>query len=66
MKEIVMTPKPFSLKERDGKVLDEFAGKTFEFDDYNDAGEFIESHRQVAESRKKKRHSITKLQEDLI
>ena len=66
MKEIVVTPKTFSLKERDGKVIVEFEGETFEFDDYNDAGEFIESQRQVAERRKKKRHSITKLQEDLI
>lgn len=66
MKEVVVTPKTFSLKERDGKVIVEFEGKTFEFNDYNDAGEFIESHRQVTERRKKKRHSITKLQEDLI
>ena len=66
MKEIVLTPKTFSLKERDGKVIVEFEGETFEFDDYNYAGEFIESHRQVAESRKKNRHSIAKLQEDLI
>ena len=66
MKEIVATPKTFSLKERGGKVIVEFEGGTFEFDDYNDAGEFIESQRQVAESRKKNRHSIAKLQEDLI
>ena len=66
MKEIVATPKTFSLKEMDGKVIVEFEGKTFEFDNYNDAGEFIESQRQVAESRKKNRHSIAKLQEDLI
>ena len=66
MKEIVVTPKTFSLKERDGKVVVEFEGEMLEFDDYNDAGEFIESQRQVAERRKKKRHSITKLQEDLI
>ena len=63
MKEIVWTPKTFSLKERDGKVIVEFEGETFEFDDYNYAGEFIESHRQVAERRKKKWHSIAKLQE---
>lgn len=63
MKEIVLTPKTFSLKERDGKVIVEFEGETFEFDDYNYAGEFIESHRQVAERRKKKWHSIAKLQE---
>ena len=63
MKEIVATPKTFSLKEMDGKVIVEFEGKTFEFDNYNDAGEFIESHRQVAERRKKKWHSIAKLQE---
>ena len=62
MKEIVLTPKTFSLKERDGKVIVEFEGETFEFDDYNYAGEFIESHRQVAERRKKKWHSIAKLQ----
>ena len=66
MKEIVVTSKTFSLKERDGKIIVEFEGETFEFDDYNDAGEFIESQRQVTERRKKKRHSITKLQEDLI
>ena len=63
MKEIVLTPKTFSLKELDGKVIVEFEGETFEFDDYNYAGEFIESHRQVAERRKKKWHSIAKLQE---
>ena len=63
MKEIVATPKTFSLKEMDGKVIVEFEGKTFEFDNYNDAGEFIESHRQVTERRKKKWHSIAKLQE---
>ena len=63
MKEIVLTPKTFSLKEMDGKVIVEFEGKTFEFDDYNDAGEFIESHRQVTERRKKKWQSIAKLQE---
>jgi len=62
VKEIVLTPKTFSLKERDGKVIVEFEGETFEFDDYNYAGEFIESHRQVAERRKKKWHSIAKLQ----
>ena len=62
MKEIVLTPKTFSLKERDGKVIVEFEGETFEFDDYNYAGEFIESHRQVAERRKKKWHSIAELQ----
>ena len=66
MKEIVLAPKTFSLKERDNKIIVEFEGKTFEFDDYNDAGEFIESQRQVAERRKKKQHSIAKLQEDLI
>ena len=66
MKEIVVTPKTFSLKERDDKVIVEFEGKTFEFDDYNNAGEFIESQRQVAARKKKKQHSITKLQEDLI
>ena len=66
MKEIVVTPKTFSLKERDDKVIVEFEGETFEFDDYNDAGEFIESHRQATERRKKKWHSIAKLQEDLI
>ena len=62
MKEIVVTPKTFSLKERDGKVIVEFEGETFEFDDYNYAGEFIESYRQVAERRKKQWHSIAKLQ----
>ena len=61
-----VTPKTFSLKERDDKVIVEFEGKTFEFDDYNNAGEFIESQRQVAARKKKKQHSITKLQEDLI
>ena len=45
MKEIVATPKTFSLKEMDGKVIVEFEGKTFEFNDYNDAGEFIENQR---------------------
>lgn len=63
MKEIVLTPKTFLIKERDGKVIVEFEGEMFEFDDYNDAGEFIESQRQVAERRKKKWHSIAKLQE---
>ena len=53
MKEIVVTPKTFSLKERDDKVIVEFEGKTFEFDDYNSAGEFIESQRQVTERKKK-------------
>lgn len=43
MKKIVVKPKTFSLREREGKVIVEFEGKTFEFDDYNDAGEFIES-----------------------
>ena len=62
MKEIVVTPKTFSLKERDDKVIVEFEGKTFEFDDYNSAGEFIESQRQVTKRRKKKRQSIAKLQ----
>ena len=66
MKEIVVTPKTFSLKERDDKVIVEFEGETFEFDDYNYAGEFIESQRQVAERKKKKRQSIAKLQENLI
>lgn len=66
MKEIVVTPKTFSLKERDDKVIVEFEGETFEFDDYNDAGEFIESQRQVTKRRKKKRQSIAKLQENLI
>ena len=66
MKEIVVTPKTFLIKERDGKVIVEFEGEMFEFDDYNDAGEFIESQRQVAERRKKKRQSIAKLQENLI
>ena len=47
MKEIVVTLKTFSLIEQDGKVIVEFEGKTFEFDDYNDAGEFIENQRQV-------------------
>ena len=45
MKKIVVTPKTFLLKERDGKVIVEFEGETFEFDDYNDAGEFIENQR---------------------
>ena len=45
MKEIVVTPKTFLLKEQDGKVIVEFEGKTFEFNDYNDAGEFIENQR---------------------
>ena len=63
MKEIVLTPKTFSLREREGKIIVEFEGETFEFDNYNDAGEFIESQRQVAERRKKKWHSIAKLQE---
>ena len=66
MKEVVLTPKTFLIKERDGKVIVEFEGEMFEFDDYNDAGEFIESQRQVAERRKKKRQSIAKLQENLI
>ena len=47
MEEIVVTLKTFSLIEQDGKVIVEFEGKTFEFDDYNDAGEFIENQRQV-------------------
>ena len=38
MKEIIVIPKTFSLKERDDKVIVEFEGKTFEFDDYNSAG----------------------------
>ena len=63
MKEIVATPKTFSLKEMDGKVIVEFEGKTFEFDNYNDAGEFIESHRQVTERRKRKWQSIVNWQE---
>ena len=45
MKKTVVTPKTFSLKERDDKVIVEFEGKTFEFDDDNDAGEFIENQR---------------------
>ena len=45
MKEIVVAPKTFLLKERDDKVIVEFEGKTFEFNDYNDAGEFIENQR---------------------
>lgn len=45
MKKIVVTPKIFSIREREGKVIVEFEGKTFEFDDYNDAGEFIENQR---------------------
>lgn len=45
MKKILATPKTFLLKERDGKAIVEFEDKTFEFDDYNDAGEFIESQR---------------------
>ena len=61
MKEIVLTPKTFSLKERNGKVIVEFEGETFEFDDYNYAGEFIESHRQVAERRKKKMAQYCKI-----
>ena len=63
MKEIVVTSKTFSFKEMDGKVIVEFEGKTFEFDDYNDAGEFIESQRQVAEKKKKKWHNFVKSQE---
>ena len=45
MRKTVVTPKTFSLRERDGKVIVEFEGKTFEFDNYNDAGEFIENQR---------------------
>lgn len=45
MKKILVTPKTFLLKEQDGKVIVEFEGKTFEFNDYNDAGEFIENQR---------------------
>ena len=43
MKKKIVTPKTFSLRERDGKVIVEFEGQVFEFDDYKDAGEFIES-----------------------
>ena len=45
MKKILVTPKTFLLKEQDGKVIVEFEDETFEFDDYNDAGEFIENQR---------------------
>ena len=45
MKKTILKSKIFSLKERDGKVIVEFEDKTFEFDDYNDAGEFIENQR---------------------
>lgn len=45
MKKIIAKPKTFLIKEREGKIIVEFEGKTFEFDDYNDAGEFIESQR---------------------
>ena len=45
MKKIVVTPKIFSIREWEGKVIVEFEGKTFEFEDYNDAGEFIEHQR---------------------
>lgn len=45
MKKIVVTPKTFSIREREGKVIVEFEGETFEFEDYNDAGEFIENQR---------------------
>ena len=45
MKKILVTPKTFLLKEQNGKVIVEFEGKTFEFNDYNDAGEFIENQR---------------------
>ena len=45
MKKIIIKPKTFSIREREGKVIVEFKGKTFEFDDYNDAGEFIENQR---------------------
>ena len=45
MKKILVTPKTFLLKEQDGKVIVEFEVKTFEFNDYNDAGEFIENQR---------------------
>ena len=45
MKKIVAKPKTFSIREREGKIIVEFEGETFEFDNYNDAGEFIESQR---------------------
>lgn len=45
MKKIIVKPKTFSIREREGKVIVEFEGKTFEFEDYNDAGEFIENQR---------------------
>lgn len=45
MKKIIVKPKIFSIREREGKVIVEFEGKSFEFDDYNDAGEFIENQR---------------------
>lgn len=45
MKKIISKPKTFSIREREGKIIVEFEGETFEFDNYNDAGEFIESQR---------------------
>lgn len=45
MKKIIVKPKTFSIREREGKVIVEFEGETFEFEDYNDAGEFIENQR---------------------
>lgn len=43
MKKVIITPKTFSLKEREGKVIVEFEGQSFEFDNYDEAGEFIEN-----------------------
>lgn len=45
MKKVIVTPKTFLLKECEGKVVVEFEGQSFEFDDYDEAGEFIESQR---------------------
>ena len=45
MKKTLLKSNIFSLRERNGKVIVEFEGKTFEFDNYNDAGEFIENQR---------------------
>lgn len=45
MKREVLKLLLFSLKEENGKIVVEFNGERFEFDNYDDAGEFIEGHR---------------------
>lgn len=45
MKREILKPLLFSLKEENGKIVVEFNGERFEFDNYDDAGEFIEGHR---------------------